>query len=110
MDALTACKDEMVTDMVKEATNDFCSSLWDWIAEGACLRKLQVGIRVFLCQRLLPEGNSLEARARPRKLQPGTHGTPAVFCQRLLTLEARARLRKLQPGVQGVFFCQRLQC
>lgn len=34
MDALQACKDEMVTDMVKEATTDFCSSLWDWIAEG----------------------------------------------------------------------------
>jgi len=34
VDALNGCKDEMVTDMVKEATNDFCSSLWDWISEG----------------------------------------------------------------------------
>jgi hypothetical protein len=34
VDALTGCKDEMVTDMVKEATHDFCASLWDWIAEG----------------------------------------------------------------------------
>jgi len=33
VDALNECKDKMVTDMMKEATTDFCSALWDWIYE-----------------------------------------------------------------------------
>ena len=33
MDALNTCKDEMVTEMMKEATTEFCTALWDWIYE-----------------------------------------------------------------------------
>jgi len=33
VEALDGCKEEMVTDMVKTATHDFCASLWDWISE-----------------------------------------------------------------------------
>merc|ERR1719359_1778933 len=33
VEALDGCKEEMVTEMVKEATHDFRASLWDWISE-----------------------------------------------------------------------------
>jgi hypothetical protein len=33
VDALNTCKDEMVTEMMKEATTEFCTALWDWIYE-----------------------------------------------------------------------------
>jgi hypothetical protein len=31
---LDTCKNEMVTDMQKEATTDFCEAMWDWIYES----------------------------------------------------------------------------
>jgi len=31
---LEKCKNDMVTDMQKEATTDFCEAMWDWIYES----------------------------------------------------------------------------